>query len=49
MAGYMVGQLFDFKHVIEVYGHTLKFTVHGDGALKTLLELGKKKAQENGN
>lgn len=49
MAGYMVAQLFDFKHVLEVYGHTIRFTVHGDGALKTLLELGKQKVEKNGD
>jgi len=49
MAGYMVAQLFDFKYLLEVYGHILKFTVHGNGALKTLMDLGKQKAQNNGD
>jgi uncharacterized Rossmann fold enzyme len=49
MAGYMVAQLFDFKDVLKQYENILYFTVHGEGALKTLLELGKQKVEKNGD
>lgn len=42
VAGYMLGQIFDFKKILEVYGNTTRFTVHGDGALKYIMDYGKK-------
>ena len=47
MADYMVGQLFDFKEILLTIGDRVNFTIHGDGALKTLLDLGKARI-ENG-
>lgn len=49
VAGYMMGQIFDFKRILEVYGKNTRFTVHGEGALKYLMDLGKKMHQEKNN
>lgn len=38
MASYMVGQLFDFKQIIDRLGHKLRVTVHGDGVLAELMK-----------
>jgi hypothetical protein len=45
MAGYMIGQLFDFKKTLEVLGHRARFEVHGGGALAELMRLGSEAAQ----
>lgn len=49
VAGYMMGQIFDFKNLLTMYGDIMNVTVHGEGALKYLMDLGKKKYQEKNN
>jgi uncharacterized Rossmann fold enzyme len=44
MAGYMVGQLFDFKSLVEDRESRVQFTVHGGGALAELLRLHEEKS-----
>lgn len=44
MAPYMLGQLFDFKNTLKLFGNRVRFTVHGDGALAELMRLGEEKA-----
>lgn len=39
VAGYMLGQIFDFKKILEVHASRFQFTIHGDGALKYLMDL----------
>ena len=46
MAGYMLGQLFDFDKLIGKFGSRLTLTVHGEGPLSELVRYGK--AKENG-
>jgi hypothetical protein len=46
MAGYMIAQLFDFKNMMKMQGHLMQVTVHGDGALAELMEVGRRKAIE---
>lgn len=48
MAEYMLGQLFDFQEILRSIGDRVRFTVHGEGALKTLLDIGKTRITENG-
>jgi hypothetical protein len=38
MAGYMMGQLFDFQRLLGRYGDRLSLTVHGDGPLNDLVK-----------
>lgn len=51
VAGYMLGQLFDFQKLIGMYAHRMEVTVFGDGLLKHLMDLTQKKLLEaqNGN
>ena len=46
VAGYMLGQLFDFKYILSSQAHRLNLTVHGGGLIAHLLELGKQKQEE---
>lgn len=46
MAGYMLGQLFDFDKLIGKFGSRLTLAVHGEGPLNDLVRYGK--AKENG-
>ena len=48
MADYHLGQIMDFKQILQMVGHKAVFKSHGPGAITTLLELGRKKALENG-
>jgi len=41
-AGYMVAQIFDFKKLLQMYNTRMNVTVHGEGALKYLMDHGKK-------
>lgn len=45
MAGYMLGQLFDFDKLIGKFGSRLTLTVHGEGPLSALVRYGE--AKEN--
>jgi len=38
----MLGQLFDFKKMLQIYADRVHFTVHGGGLLDELMELAKK-------
>ena len=42
MAEYHLGQLMDFKALLASSLKNVNFTVHGDGAIKTLFEMGRK-------
>ena len=46
VAGYMLGQLFDFKEILSAYAHKIKFTIHGYGLLKHLMDISEKQRQE---
>lgn len=43
VAGYMLGQFFDFQHILKVYARKLNVTVHGEGLLKHLMDLASNK------
>lgn len=43
VAGYMLGQLFDFKQILQNYGHKIRFTVYGGGVLDYTLKYGEKR------
>ena len=45
MADYMIGQLFDFRNLVQKLAYSVKFTIHGEGALYTLMEVAKRNAQ----
>lgn len=45
MASYHLGQLFDFKMLLQTIGRRAKFTVHGDGVLAELMRLGREAAK----
>lgn len=45
VAGYMLGQLFDFQKLLEVYAHRMEITVFGEGLLKHLMDLTVKKLE----
>lgn len=49
VAGYMLGQIFDFKKILEIYGSTTRFTVHGEGAFKYIMDYGQKHGKEKIN
>lgn len=49
VAGYMLAQIFDFKKILEVYASKFRFTIHGDGALKYLMDLAKTKMETKQN
>lgn len=42
-AGYMLGQIFDFQHILHAYADKLQIKVFGGGALAYLMELAEKK------
>lgn len=42
VAGYMLGQLFDFQKLLNMYSDRMKITIHGDGLLSELMNLAKK-------
>ena len=46
VAGYMMGQLFDFQRLLGVFGERLTLTIHGEGPLNDLVEF--MKAKQNG-
>lgn len=46
VAGYMLGQIFDFQEIMRVQGHKLRFTIHGEGVLKDIMDLATIKAKE---
>jgi len=37
VADYMMGQIFDFQMVLKTIGNKVQFTVHGEGALKSIM------------
>lgn len=39
IARYHMGQIFDFKKLLAVYGHRFKVTVHGEGVLAEIMRL----------
>lgn len=39
VAGYMMAQFFDFQHILKTYGKNTEFIIHGDGLLKSLMDL----------
>lgn len=41
VAGYMLGQLFDFQKMLKFYADRMQITVHGKGLLKHLMDLAK--------
>ena len=43
MAGYHIGQLFDFKTMLSLYSSRMRVTVHGEGVLASLMEIAKAK------
>ena len=43
MAEYMLGQFLDFQNILKIIGDRVKFTVHGEGALKTLFDIASEK------
>jgi hypothetical protein len=45
VAGYMLGQLFDFQNLLKNYGSRVRIEVFGDGLLKHLMDLAKEKAK----
>lgn len=45
VAGYMLGQIFDFKKILEIHASRFQFTIHGDGALKYLMDLAASKME----
>lgn len=47
VAGYMLGQLFDFQNLLSTYANRVKFTIHGDGLLKHLMDLAERKVQND--
>lgn len=49
MAGYMLGQFFDFDRIIGKFGSRLTLTVHGEGPLNDLVKYGeaKRNGEEN--
>lgn len=50
VAGYMLGQLFDFQKLLEAYSHRMEVKVFGEGLLKHLMDLAAKKLEaQNGN
>lgn len=49
MAGYMMGQFFDFQKLLIGYGANCTFSVHGPGALYHLMQLSNIKDIENGS
>lgn len=46
MAGYMLGQLFDFKKLLKLLAARIQVTIHGNGALAELMRLGKAAVKE---
>ena len=46
VAGYMLGQLFDFKTLLKNYSSRVRIEIFGDGLLKHLLDTAKLKAKE---
>lgn len=46
MAGYMMGQLFDFQKLLAIHGNRVTCTVHGGGPLDDLVQFAK--AKKNG-
>lgn len=49
VAGYMLGQLFDFKWILQNYGQKIRFTEHGGGVLDYTLKYGIEKGTQNGD
>jgi len=46
VAGYMLGQLFDFKHIMATCANKMQLTVHGGGLIAHLLDIAKQKHLE---
>jgi hypothetical protein len=45
MADYHVGQLFDFKNILRMFANQIRVTVHGEGALATLMSIAKSRTK----
>lgn len=46
VAGYMLGQLFDFKNILATCASRIQLTVHGGGLIAHLLEIAAKRQKE---
>lgn len=49
VAGYMMGQLFDFQLLLKTYANRINVEIFGEGLLKDLMEIAKAKSLENKN
>lgn len=47
VAGYMLGQFFDFKNLLGRYANKIKVTIYGDGLLKHLMDIAIEKSKDN--
>lgn len=44
VAGYMLAQFFDFRQILDAYAHRLDVTIHGEGLLKSFMNICRQKA-----
>ncbi len=49
VAGYMLGQLFDFQQLLKMYAHRMEVKIFGEGLLQYLMNLTEKKLLEAQN
>jgi hypothetical protein len=48
LAGYHLGQLFDFQHILETLGHKVNVTAHGGGVIAEMLKFASREEETGG-